>query len=141
MPNGAETVARTVRLWMQKAGEREVLLQVDLRNAFGSVLREKMFAEVKTRCPVLYPYAAACYRDSNLLLGDGYQLNFTRGVQQGDDCGPALFAIAIHTVVLLLRELGLDLNVWYLDDGILCGTIESVKNALELLKRHLLDWT
>ena len=40
-----------------------------------------MLAQVKTHCPGLFPYAAACYRKANILLGDGYALDSTRGVQ------------------------------------------------------------
>ena len=123
VPNAADTVARTARLWMQPAVENDVLFQVDMRNAFG------LLAEVKARCPVLYPYATAC--------GDGYMINSTRGVQQEDVCGPAPFASALHTIVLRLQELHLELTVWYLDDGILCGSISSVKKALALLKQYL----
>ena len=74
VPNAAETAACKVRLWTQDAKPDEVLLQVDMRNAFGSVYRRKMLAEVKSHCPCLFPYAAACYRHANILLGDGYAL-------------------------------------------------------------------
>ena len=39
VPNAEETAARKVRLWTQEAKSDEVLLQVDMRNAFGSVDR------------------------------------------------------------------------------------------------------
>ena len=135
--NAAENAARKVRLWTEDAKPNEVLLQVDMRNAFGSVDRQKMLAEVKTHCPCLFPYAAACYRNANVLMGDGYVLESTRGVQQGDVLGPALFAIALQPVVERLRELNLELHLWYLDDGILVGTIDTIKMALKLLKELL----
>ena len=59
------------------------------------------------------------------------------GVQQGDVLGPALFAIALQPVVERLRDLGLVIHMWYLDDGILVGTVEAIKAALLLLKEHL----
>ena len=139
VPNAAETAARKVRLWAEDAKPDEVLLQVDMRNAFGTVDRQKMLAEVKSHCPCLFPYAAACYRNANILLGDGYALESTRGVQQGDVLGPALFAIALQPVIERLRDIGLELNIWYLDDGLLVGSVNTVKAALELLK-ELLPW-
>ena len=42
VPNAAGTAARKVRLWTQNVKPDEVLLQVDMRNAFGSVDRRKM---------------------------------------------------------------------------------------------------
>ena len=33
----------------------EVILQVDFKYAFGSLLREQMLKEVQTRCPILLP--------------------------------------------------------------------------------------
>ena len=85
IPNATETTARRVRLWLQHAGPNHVMLQVDMKNAFGSVFRDRMLSELRTHCPALYPYAAACYRNPNLLMGDGFAMNSSRGVQQGDD--------------------------------------------------------
>ena len=77
-----------------------------MRKAFGTVDRNKMLTEVRAHCPSLFPYAAACYRNANILLGDGYTLESSRGVQQGV-LGLALFAIALQPVIERLRELNL----------------------------------
>ena len=95
---------------------KRVLLQVDMRNAFGTVDCNNMY---------LLPNAAACYRNA-ILLGDGYTLESSRGVQQGDVLGPALFVIALQPVVERLRELNLELDMWYQDDGILVGTVDAI---------------
>ena len=81
MPNAAEKVARKVRAWMGRANQDEVSLQVDFKNAFGSILWDQMPKEVKARCPILLPYAVACYKDRNYLFGEGYELTSCRGVQ------------------------------------------------------------
>jgi hypothetical protein len=55
------------------------------------------------------------------------------GVQQGDPLGPALFALTIHEAVK--RRTGLDINIWYLDDGTLIGDADVVKlNASRLIQ-------
>ena len=110
--NAAETAARKERLWNEDAKPDEMLLQIDMRNAFGSVDRRKMLAEVKTHCPCLFLYAVACCRNANVLIGDGCVLESTRGVQQGDVLGPALFAIVLQPVVERLRELNLELHLY-----------------------------
>ena len=56
-PGGAETLARTLRGWMEGSGSR-VLLQVDIKNAYGQMLRSKTLAAVRTRCPALAPQLA-----------------------------------------------------------------------------------
>ena len=35
-----------------------------------------------------------------------------------------------------LQEIGLGVNFWYLDDGILCGRISAIKSVLALLRHH-----
>ena len=54
----------------------------------------------------------------------GYTLESTRGAQQGDVLGPALFALALQPVVERLCGISLELHIWYLDDGIFVGTID-----------------
>ena len=47
-----------------------------------------------------------------------------------------MFALALDPLVLRLGEIPLLLNVWYLDDGVLCGKAEDIKKALELLQNY-----
>ena len=127
-------VPRKVRNWMQRPKQDKVALQVDFVKGFGSVFRDKLLEEVKTHCPLIYPHAASCYRHPNLLAGSGYNLLSSRGVQQGD-----AFALAFHLLVLRLQQLSLELNLWYLDDGILCGRACDINKALTLIRKHYAD--
>ena len=47
-----------------------------------------------------------------------------------------MFALALDPLVLRLGEIQLLLNVWYLEDGVLCGKAEDIKKALELLQNY-----
>ena len=85
------------------------------------------------RVPALYPYAYACYSSAATLLGNGFELESSCGVQQGDVCGPAMFAITIHKI-LELADLNLTFQYWYLDDGILCGPTSDVARAMAHLE-------
>ncbi len=56
-----------------------------------------------------------------------------RGVQQGDPLGPALFAAAIHPLIEDLQghleglgQTRLDLNAFYLDDGVLALSLITI---------------
>jgi hypothetical protein len=63
------------------------------------------------------------------------------GVQQGDPLGPLLFAIALHRLVLQIDEIeGLLLNMWYLDDGMLCGTRAALLECLEIIQQAT-EWS
>ena len=49
---------------------------------------------------------------------------------QGDPAGPALFALAI---VELVKSLSAEINVWFLDDGIIGDVVSEVLSDLNLL--------
>ena len=57
------------------------------------------------------------------------------GVQQGDPLGPLLFAAAIQPLTVELRG-GLDLGLFFLDDGVLAGDIPAVGAALAHTQRR-----
>ena len=61
VPNAAELVAHKVKAWRQENRQDEIIVQVDLRNAFNSIDRNVLLREVRERVPALYPYAHACY--------------------------------------------------------------------------------
>ena len=52
------------------------------------------------------------------------------GVQQGDPLGPLLFAGALHSLALELRQGPLDMAFFYLDDGVVAGDAAAVGAAL-----------
>jgi hypothetical protein len=126
VPNATEKVARNVAKWAAEATDDEAILHVDLANAFNSVERDDLLREVPLRTPLLYPYTAACCGNGATLFGDGFTFQSTRGVQQGDVCGPLLFSVAFHHLILQLQSTELRFQHWYLDDGILCGSLSAM---------------
>ena len=71
---------------------RDSSVGANLRNAFNSMDRAVLLREVKERVPALHPYAHAhaCYSTPAMLFGNGFELESSCGVQQGDVCGPAM---------------------------------------------------
>ncbi|KAI5633263.1 reverse transcriptase (RNA-dependent DNA polymerase) domain-containing protein [Phthorimaea operculella] len=63
-----------------------------------------------------------------------HQIPSQVGAQQGDPLGPLIFSLAIHKVIKSLKS---SLNVWYLDDGTIGGTTESVAQDVKTLITEL----
>ena len=69
-----------------------------------------------------------------MIFGSGYELESSRGVQQGDFCGPALFAVGLHWIALKVEEVGLQFQFLHLDDLVLCGSVASIERAMDILR-------
>ena len=81
---------------------------------------------------------AFCYgRHTPLYVGDSVILS-QRGVQQGDPCGPLGFAWGIQDV---LEEVAAKVSwqAWYLDDGILLGSLDQLTSALCHLRHQFAE--
>ena len=85
--------------------------------------------------PALARWVAWTYgRPTILQFGDAAIPSAT-GVQQGDPLGPLLFAAAIQPMAAALCS-GLDLGLFYLDDGVLAGDVPAVAAALTQTQRQ-----
>ncbi|XP_048483467.1 uncharacterized protein LOC125489916 [Plutella xylostella] len=135
VPLGCEAAIHATRSFaFSRDGSDDVIIKVDLRNAFNTVERDIILARVRDHTPALYPFLHQCYsKPSNLFYGDSL-VESRVGVQQGDPLGPLIFSLATQDVVAHLRS---PLNVWYLDDGTLGGSPEVVLADIETLKQGL----
>ena len=110
---------------------------VDLTNAFNTVDRWVVRKAIRRVFPEGAPWTDLCYGGPSAVLLGGHEISSSRGVQQGDPFGPALFALAIHEVVMgalaATQEVhpgGIDWAAFYLDDGTLAGTSEAIAFVL-----------
>ncbi|KAJ0181588.1 hypothetical protein K1T71_002310 [Dendrolimus kikuchii] len=108
----------------------EVILKVDVKNAFNSVNRCTLLSEVKKHFPKIYKFVHQCYNENSYLVYQNNLIHSATGCQQGDPLGPAIFSLAIHPII---KQLNSKFNVWYLDDGTLGGNIDAVKKDLNFL--------
>lgn len=132
---GCEAAVHACRTFLHNFSE-QVLVKVDVKNAFNSVNRDTLLAEVQNNIPHIYPYLWQCYRcPSNLMYRD-HTIPSAVGCQQGDPLGPAIFSLAIHPIISALKS---KFNVWYLDDGSLGGEVSGVLNDLRSLLTKFRD--
>ena len=59
------------------------------------------------------------------------------GFKQGDPLGPLGVSLALQPLVESIRSNvpALKVNVWYLDDGTLCGSLDNLALALQIIER------
>ena len=147
-PGGCEAVVHVVRQWMARnSGDgRRVLVTLDLANAFNSVDRSAFLTEVRRVVPGIAPWVDFCYQHESQLLLGAAQLASSRGIQQGDPLGPALFALAIHESILRARAAaeaqfpgGLDFTAFFLDDGTVAGDADAVAKFVEVFSQEMAD--
>ena len=95
-----------------------------------------MFKEIRDRIPSMAPWMECCYSSQPILHLGKHSIISCCGVQQGDPLGPLAFALALHPIIERIAEElpGLLMNVWYLDDGTLCGSGEDLLKALNIIE-------
>lgn len=139
LPGGCDAILHSV---MSVHGDTSIpsdhklTLLVDFSNAFNSIDRATMFHEVRSRLPSITSWMECSYGSQPSLLLDNRPILSCCGVQQGDPLGPLGFALVLHSVIEKIKESvpGLLINVWYLDDGTLCGTEQELAIALSIIE-------
>ena len=139
VPSGCEAIIHSLSNIMEDPNvppDHRFVLLVDFSNAFNSVDRSTLFQEVRHHTPSISSWVECCYGARPILrLGDHTILS-SSGVQQGDPLGPLGFALVLHPIIeRIKREVpDLLLNAWYLDDGTLCGSLDSLAAALSIIE-------
>ncbi len=95
-----------------------IFLKLDFQNAFNCVHRSRILECARDSIPALYQFILQGYGSPTTLFFGESRIDSAEGLQQGDPMAPALFCLAIDSLVKNLRSI---LNTWYLDDGSLAG--------------------
>lgn len=109
-------------------GSHDVVVKLDLQNAFNSLERDTILSKIQEHTPTLYPFLNQCYAKPSQLFHGPVPILSQVGAQQGDPLGPLIFSLAIHDIVMQLRS---KLNIWYLYDGTIGGSVDAVTNDVK----------
>jgi len=135
-PRGAEKVIHAVREYYHSMPENKGIWKADIGNAFNSIERGSLLSELNGNFKKIYRWVAVLYTDeSNLYFHDPILLSKT-GVQQGDPMGPFLFGLGINKAVKHINSFDVDLNKWYLDDGVMAGDTVPPPSTKTSSKKH-----
>lgn len=114
----------------------KTIVKVDIRNAFNSVRRDIVLEQVLAKCPEMFPMLRQAFSAETPLFTGTEVVKSCTSLQQGDPLAPLWFALAIDQCI---RPISSEINIWYLDDGVLGGTPETIATELNTLRGKLLD--
>ena len=81
-----------------------------MRNAFNCLRRDSFLSVARGRAAGLYRLLWQAYSEPSSLFFGKDILRSETGIQQGDPFGPALFALAVRTLLVRLNTIGLEVN-------------------------------
>ena len=133
---GCEIAVHAVKEAVSRRPDKWVL-QLDLENAFNSVDRSTMLAQVARLLPESLAWAVSCYGTPSLLQFGSSTLSSSTGVQQGDPYVGAAFALTLQLVIDAIQEQlpRLDVHAWFHDDGSAVGTLDELQALVDIVRR------
>jgi hypothetical protein len=139
VPGGADAMALAGRLYANHLRRAPfagcAIVKVDFENAYNSVSRRAMLRAVALAFPAMLPYAVAAYSGHSQLHVQGAFVRSEDGVHQGDPFASLGFSVALDSAAAPVRlEVPLDLEAWFLDDGLLGGLVEDLARYLDVLE-------
>src|SRR6218665_1244210 len=135
VPGRCKVAVHATRRFLASMDDSDIVVKLDLSNAFNSLYRDQMLASVDEILP----------RSCSILLPGLRQGNNTKiwrlhgtipvGPHEGDPLGLLLFCLLLQPTLL---QLGSPLLFGYLDDLTLGGRVETIAADVEYIKRSTL---
>ena len=132
-PDGCLSIASLARAAIE-SNDETTILTIDIRNAFNSVARERIMSAVNGTA--LSSYTQWAYGTRSRLRFGQWNIDSSKGVQQGDPAGPTLFAMVLDNALVDARAAYPEgvIDLWYADDGYVIGQLECVIAAFHLIE-------
>ena len=132
----AEAAVHVTRCYVDNLKPGQGILKLDFINAFNTIHRDSMLQAVLDELLGLYSFIHKCYANSSYLIYGDHIISSEEGCQQGDALGPLLFCLSTRN---LAKDLFSELNIWYLDDGLIGGRSEHLLNDLSTIRSRAAD--
>ena len=105
---GCELAVHAIRSFINHSVDPKVLLKLDVSNAFNSINRKKFIGEIATRYPFLYFLVNEAHSNPSIFFVGKHCISSSRGIQQDDPLGSALFALAVDKIA---KDVSTELNI------------------------------
>ena len=120
---GIDLATHSLRGKIAQASTTDVLLKLDVRNAFNTIRRDHIAECLHKYAPELLTLFTSCYCDPTFLTFGNDIFLSDEGLQQGDPLAPLYFCLGLHDILLSLKS---PFKSAYLDDVALLGDPSSV---------------
>ena len=128
VPGGCEAASHAIRSVFSGDANLDppngnFLVKLDMRNAFNTIRRDHLLEQCHLHAPSVYNLAHLSYSEPSILAVGESSIPSESGIQQGDPLGPLLFALGVNDIA---RSITTPINIWYLDDATVGGTLTAV---------------
>ena len=114
------------------------VLQVDVANAFKTVLRPAILQGASALTPAVVPWLQFCYSQTVPLYTGSTVIPSSVGTHQGCPLGHLGFALGVHNALQTpLRQSTVHWMSFYLDDGHLLGSVTDLAAGPSVLQTQL----
>jgi hypothetical protein len=139
-PNGATRITNNTAYWFEqrKNADDWVAMKIDFTNAFNNVSRVAFSDAVDADFLWMKPMVDMLYGAANTLRFGDRRLSAQEGCFQGCSLSSFLFSLVLQPIIERIQEeCDLDINLWFLDDGIIAGKAEEVRKAISIIDSEM----
>ena len=111
----------------------QILIKVDVKNAYNSIKRSAFLKEIRSNCPQIYPLMKQAYGFSSPIFYMEHELHSETGLHQGDPLAALAFALVINPII---RDIASPFNAWFIDDGTVGGELDQALADVGRLERR-----